>query len=98
MPDANVEQTGWKCVGLASCVGGKHPEPALDAYPLLGWMNDHPRHGRKVFTEDGAATVEEIALAACETPGLDILANRFGTTPAHVHQAIAYALKAQFLA
>jgi hypothetical protein len=98
MPGATVQQTGWKCVGLASCVGGKHPEAALDAYPLLGWMNNHPRHGKKVFTEDGAATVEEIALAACETPDHDLLAARFGTSAAHASQAIAYALKAQFLA
>lgn len=98
MPGANVQQSGWKCVGLASCVGGKHPDPLLDGFPLLGWQDPHPVHGKKVFTEDGAATVEDIAAAVCTVPDYEALARQFGTTAVHVSQAIEYALKPQFLA
>jgi len=86
-----------KCVGTADCVGGKHPDPPLDGFPLLAWMVRHPKHGSKVFTEDNAASVEDIALAACYTPNYDALAEKFATTPEHVHQAIDYAVKAGFL-
>ena len=58
----------------------------------------HPKHGNKVFTEDQAATVEDIALAACETPDVVALAARFGTTAEHARQAIDYVLAAAFLA
>ncbi len=86
-----------KIVGAGSCIGGKHPEPPIDKHPLLAWMVSHPRHGSKVFTEDQAATVEDIAIAACETPNLDALAYKFGTTAEHVRQAVDYALAAHFL-
>ncbi len=50
--DSKISLGALKCVGTASCVGGKHPDPPLDAFPLLAWMVSHPRHGSKVFTED----------------------------------------------
>lgn len=83
--------------GDGSCVGGKFPDHPLLAYPKLAWMNDHERHGHKVFIEDQAATVEDIALAACETPDFEILATRFGTTAEHIRQAIDYAVATHFL-
>lgn len=86
-----------RVVGQASCVGGKHPDPPLDGFPLLCWAVSHPVHGLKVFTEDGAATVEDIAIAAATSANLDAVASQFGTTADHVSQAIDYAVKAGFL-
>ncbi len=97
MPDSSVSLGSLKCVGLADCVGGKHPDPPLDKFPLLAWMVKHPRHGSKVFCEDGSASVEEIALAACVTPSYDVLAGKYNTTGEHIHQALAYAVAAGFL-
>jgi len=95
--DAKVDLSKVKVSGTADCVGGKHPDPPLDRFPLLAWAVKHPRHGSDVFTEDGAASVQTIALAACETPDYGALAARFGTTAEHVRQAIDYALTAGFL-
>ncbi len=97
MADATAVLPKLKIVGTGSCVGGRHPEPPIDKHPLLCWAVSHPKHGSKVFTEDGAASVEEIAVAACETPDYAALAARFGTTADHVAQAVDYAVKAHFL-
>jgi len=97
MSDSAVNLGTLKCVGTASCIGGKHPDPPLDAFPLLAWMVSHPRHGSKVFTEDGAASVEAIALDAATTPSYEALAAKHGTTAEHVRQAIEYAVTAHFL-
>jgi len=97
MSDSAVNLGTLKCVGTASCIGGKHPDPPLDAFPLLAWMVSHPRHGSKVFTEDGAASVEAIALDAATTPSYEALAAKHGTTAEHVRQAIEYAVAAHFL-
>ena len=97
MASGSISLQDLKVVGTGSCVGGKHPDPPIDKYPLLAWMVKHPRHESKVFTEDQAASVEDIAVAACETPNLDVLAARFGTTAEHVRQAVDYALAAHFL-
>jgi hypothetical protein len=87
----------FEIVGEGSCVGGTHPDPPLDFWPKLAWQPKHPVHGAKVITEDGRASVEEIATAACETPSYDALADRFGTTPDHIAQAVDYAVSAGFL-
>ncbi len=95
--DNQINLGALKCVGTASCVGGKHPDPPLDAFPLLAWMVSHPRHGSKIFTEDGAASVEAVALEAAVMPSYEALAVKHGTTSEHVRQAIEYALAAKFL-
>ena len=87
---------GLRTQGTASCAGGRQSDPPLDPFPLLAWTQNHPRHGSKIFTEDQAATVEDIALAVVTTPDHHALAQRFGTTAKHVHQAISYALAAGF--
>jgi hypothetical protein len=97
MAEGKASVAKFTVKGEGSCVGGKHPDPPLDKFPRLAWTVSHPRHGSKVFTEDQAAAVEDIALAACETPDYEALAARFGTTPEHVRQAIDYALSAGFL-
>lgn len=97
MAAADITAVALRVVGEASCVGGKHPDPPLDDFPLLAWSRSHPVHGSKVFTEDAAASVEDLAVALAETPDLVALAARFGTTDAHAAQAIAYAVRAGFL-
>ena len=98
MASADVNLTTLHCTGEAGCLGGKHPDPPLDAWPLLVWSPRHEAHGDLVFTEDGKASVEAVALAVAETPDYDALASRFGTTAEHVRQAVDYALAAGFLA
>jgi hypothetical protein len=98
MADANIDLDVYHCAGTVECVGGKHPDPPLDEWPLLVWSPDHEKHGKDVFTEDGAVTVADIATAACETPNYETLAERFKTTPEHVAQAVDYAIAAGFLA
>lgn len=97
MPSADIFPEGLKCTGKAECVGGKHPDPPLDKYPLLAWMVNHPEHGSKVFTEDGRASVERIALDAATIHSYQAIADKYGTSPDHVAQAIDYALAAGFL-
>ena len=97
MPHANVQCKPVAVQGEATCIGGRHPDPPLDDFPLLVWCPDHHKHGSLVFTEDGAASVHDVAVAACETPNYDVLAAKFGTTAEHAAQAVNYALKASFL-
>ncbi len=97
MLNSAISLTALKCVGSASCIGGKHPDPPLDKFPLLAWMVSHPRHGSRVFTEDGAASVEAIALDVATTPNYEALATVHHTTAEHVRQAVDYAIEAQFL-
>jgi hypothetical protein len=73
-------------IGFGACVGGSRPDPPIDAYPLLVW------DGSEVKTEDGRATVRDLAMAATGA-SLSVVANRFGTTIDHVLQAVAYATK-----
>ena len=96
MADA-INLGSLKCVGTADCVGGKHPDPPLDKFPLLAWMVKHPKHESRVFTEDGAASVEQLATDLAANPSYEALAAKHGTTPEHVRQAIDYALAAKFL-
>jgi hypothetical protein len=93
-----VPLAGLKMTGKGTCKGGVNPMPPLHDYPLLCWMrNGHPVHGPNVFTEDGRASVADIATALPETPDIARLAARFGTTEEHCRQAIAYAIKAGVL-
>jgi uncharacterized protein (DUF433 family) len=83
--------------GIGTSTGGRHPEPPLHGWPLLVWQPGHDRHGDKVFTEDGRATVNDIVKAFRESQDSEAVARRFGTTTEHVLQAVAYgALAGQF--
>ncbi len=97
MATAKVDFDGLKCTGKANCVGGKHPDPPLDRWPLLAWMVNHPDHGSKVFTEDGRASVEQIALDIATMHDYEAVAAKYGTTPDHVAQAVDYAVAAGYL-
>ncbi len=78
-------------IGNAHCVGG-HPEsPDLSDFPLLCWAPDHEKHGNQVFTNDGAASVADVATEFAVNPNLEAIATKLGTTERHVGQAIAYA-------
>lgn len=76
------------CSGVGTCVGGSGPDPPIDGYPLLAWSDGEVR------TEDGRATVAEIDRSSDGTSTLEQVAARFGTTAAHVSQAINYAREA----
>jgi hypothetical protein len=97
MSVAEIDLGTVHCTGKADCVGGTFPDPPLDKWPLLAWSSGHKAHGKNVFTEDQAATVEDIAVAACETPNYEALAERFKTSPEHVAQAVDYAFAAGFI-
>ncbi len=97
MADGKATVTKFTVKGDATCVGGRYPDHPLAGFPRLAWMAPHPAYGHKVFIDDQKATVEDIALAACETPDYEALAARFGTTTAHISDAIAYAVKVGFL-
>lgn len=81
-------------VSTGFCIGGEQPDPPLHDFPLLAWAPNHAKHGANVFTEDGHATVADIAAALPETMNFAVLAKRFNTTEAHIGQAVAYAVNA----
>ncbi len=86
-----IDISDTKMVGTAVCEGGSHPSPPINDFPLLIW------NGVEVWTEDGKATVEQLAWALPEMPCIKSLASRYGTTQEHVFQALAYAVKASQL-
>lgn len=87
-----------KFTGRVETAGGHHPRVRLDHYPLLAWTHDgHPDHGDDVFTEDQKASVGSIARAAAESPSIEALADRFGTSRDHVIQALDYAVECGML-
>jgi hypothetical protein len=61
----------------------------LDAYPLL--VHAPGQHGPEVVTEDKGMPVSSICNALSVNPDVVSIAARFGTTPEHVTQAVAYA-------
>lgn len=90
MPD--IENVQIKAKAEGTCAGGMHPEPPLDAYPLLAWTKHHPLHGYMVVhTEDQRASVADIAIAHAELGSLEAVASRFGTSVDHADQAVRYA-------
>lgn len=93
MSIAKINFDDFKAEAFGTCEGGHHPDPPIDAYPLLAWSALHPAHGSMVVhTEDGKASVHDIAVAACEIHSVEALAAKFGTTEQHVDQAIRYAV------
>lgn len=94
---AKIDLSEVKVVGSGSSLGGESPELPIDGYPLLAWTDNHEKHGDRVFTEDGAASVEAIALDLAVSPDFEVLAIKHKTTQDHVRQAIDYALAAGFL-
>lgn len=62
----------------------------LDGYPLLTFAP--LQHGAGIRTEDNGTPVADIAVAAVQTPDLATLAAKFGTSAAHVADALKYAV------
>jgi hypothetical protein len=92
MSAANIANVDLKIKAEGFCAGGMHPEPPIDAYPLLAWTWNHPVHGNMVVhTEDGRASVHDVAIALAQTPNEEAVAAKFGTTVGHVEQARDYA-------
>lgn len=92
MPDANIDAAEIRAAGTGTCGAGDHPDPPLDAYPLLCWTADHARFGKMVVhTEDQRASVHDVAVAFATNPSAEAVAKQLGTTVEHVDQAIRYA-------
>lgn len=92
MPAATIEQVKITAKGEGTCAGGMHPDPPLDAYPLLAWTKHHPVHGYMiVHTEDQKASVADVAIKHAELGSLEAVAAHFGTTLDHADQAVRYA-------
>jgi hypothetical protein len=83
-------------VATGECVGGERLDPPLDGFPLLA--HDPGTFGKEVHTEDGRASVREIAIVFVHTLNAEAVAAKFGTTVDHVIQAVDYARKAGLLA
>jgi hypothetical protein len=62
----------------------------LDGYPLLTFAP--LQHGAGIRTEDNGTPVSDIADAAAASPDLGTLAAKFGTSEAHVADALKYAV------
>lgn len=77
-------------IALKADVTHKPGAVRLDEYPLLVYAPT--QHGAGIRTEDRGVPVAKIAAKAVEMPDHDQLAEHFGTTAAHVKQAIAYVL------
>lgn len=71
-------------IGAATCTGGEYPDPPIDAYPLLVWVDG------VICTEDKQVNVDDIAHSMAELFSTEAVAERFNTTPDHVIQAINY--------
>lgn len=96
---SGIDLGKYKFSGRATVHEGRRPPVQLDHYPLLAWTHlGHEKHGNDVFTEDQRASVVEIARALTETPDFKALAEKFGTTEAHVVQAVDYAIEAGVIA
>jgi uncharacterized protein (DUF433 family) len=63
--------------------------PSLADYPLL--VHAPKQHGEGIRTEDVGASVDEIAAAYAKKKDAKKIAEQFGTTAAHVEQAVKYA-------
>lgn len=72
-------------IGFGSCEGGFRPEPPIDDFPLLVWVDGAVR------LEDGKATVVEVLAKFAEVHSMGHTAAHFGTTTHHVIQAVRYA-------
>ena len=91
---ANLNMNAASLSARGESVGGKHPDPPLDGFPLLAWVPDHPIHGSEVITEDGAATVIDLVDTFRESSDVKLVASIHCTTPDHVQQALLYGVKA----
>lgn len=91
-PDHNIDLADLK-IDMAFATAKKPGGVDLSGYPLLVYAPS--QHGPGVRTEDIGVPVADIAAKAAEIPDYARLAGHFKTTPAHVEQAIAYAVAAQ---
>jgi hypothetical protein len=65
---------------------------SLAGYPLLVYAPS--QHGPGIRTEDNGTPVHDICVAFAEHPHPEAIAERFGTTPDHVAEAVRYAAEA----
>lgn len=80
-----------KFTGNCACLH-KPGAVRLDGYPLL--VHAPSVHGPGIRTEDKGVKVEDIAAEFAVNPSHEAVAAKFGTTDAHVADAIRYAVAA----
>ena len=85
MPGARIESSPVVASGAGHCEGGERPDPPIDGFPLLAYVDG------VVLTEDGAATVRDVKLVVLAAADRATAVAYLGTTPEHVAQALAYA-------
>lgn len=79
------DEGATKSIGIAP----RAPDPVtLDGFPLLVRA---PQYGHGVATEDNGTPALALAAAVRVIPDHAILAEQFGTTEAHIRQALEYA-------
>ncbi len=92
MSGISIASGSVKASGFGSCTGGaQEPNPPIHDFPLLVCSDGQVR------TEDGRATVKDIARAYPDDPRVGTLAAKFGTSHSHIAQAVQYAVKAGLL-
>lgn len=89
---SDIPNGSIRAEGSGAPAGGDHPDPPLDDHPLLVWV------GGEVRTEDGRASVRDLAADYEDGFGVGRLAARHGTTADHAAQAVRYASEAGVLA
>lgn len=67
----------------------------LDGFPLLAFAPS--QHGPGIRTEDKGVPVADIATEYAVNPDAEAVAAKFGTTAAHVAEAIRYAAAVKFV-
>jgi hypothetical protein len=92
---ASIPLGPMQMVGRAFSDGGFMPDPPLDGFPRLAYSLS--QWGDEVYTEDGKVSVRDAAAAFRETFDRAAVAARFGTTVAHISEAVVYAKKAGLL-
>jgi hypothetical protein len=71
------------------CVGGVVLDPPLEGFPLLVYAPS--QWGEEIHTEDGKVSVPDAAAAFTESFDTNAVAAKFGTTAAHIADALKYA-------
>jgi uncharacterized protein (DUF433 family) len=91
MPDIDIIAEFMKTLKISGTAEVLHKPGAvkLDGFPLLAYAP--AQHGPGVRTEDVGASVADIATEYAVNPSVGAVAAKYGTTEAHVVDALKYA-------
>jgi uncharacterized protein (DUF433 family) len=97
MPDIDIVAEFLKTVRIVGTANVLHKPGAvkLDGFPLLAFSPS--QYGPGVRTEDRGVPVEAIATEYAANPDAEAVAAKFGTTAAHVADALKYAHAVNFV-